>query len=63
VGLEATVGRVAKGQVADIVLLEADPLRNIRNTRRIFAVMQGGKLHSRKDLDRMLDGVRREVSR
>jgi len=63
VGLEATVGRVAKGQVADIVLLEADPLRNIRNTRRIFAVMQAGRLHSRKDLDLMLEGVRREVSR
>ncbi|MEO5814831.1 MAG: hypothetical protein ABIT20_06080 [Gemmatimonadaceae bacterium] len=44
----ATVGpaRSAKleGKVADLVLLDANPLDNIRNTRAIFGVIQGGRL-------------------
>ncbi|HVF39095.1 MAG TPA: amidohydrolase family protein [Gemmatimonadaceae bacterium] len=61
-GLDSMVGRIVKGQVADIVLLDADPLADINNTRRIFAVMQAGRLHSRRDLDAMLENVRRVVA-
>ncbi|MYB19046.1 MAG: amidohydrolase family protein [Holophagales bacterium] len=35
-------GSVAEGNAADLVLLSADPLANIRNTRRIDRVMQAG---------------------
>ena len=37
-------GTIAKGKMADLVLLEADPLADIANTRKIEAVVLGGKL-------------------
>jgi imidazolonepropionase-like amidohydrolase len=37
------VGILAKGRVADIVLLDEDPVRNIRNTQKIFKVIKSGK--------------------
>ena len=36
------MGRIAPGMVADLVLLDANPLQDIRNTRRIEAVMVDG---------------------
>jgi imidazolonepropionase-like amidohydrolase len=38
-----TLGTVAEGKVADLVLLEADPLKDIRNTEKIAAVILGGR--------------------
>ena len=40
---------------ADIVLLDANPLEDIRNTRKIHAVILGGRLFSRRELDDMVD--------
>ena len=42
--LEKTQGSLEKGKVADAVLLDANPLENIANTRRISAVILRGKL-------------------
>jgi imidazolonepropionase-like amidohydrolase len=42
-GLSATVGALAPGQAADLVVLDADPLLDIGNTRRIHAVMLNGR--------------------
>jgi imidazolonepropionase-like amidohydrolase len=53
-GLEATSGTVAPGRRADLVLLAADPTRDIRNTRRIDAVLLGGRVLRRADLDALL---------
>jgi imidazolonepropionase-like amidohydrolase len=39
------IGGLSPGMQADLVLLEADPLADILNTRRIRAVMRGGVLH------------------
>ena len=36
-------GSIAPGKRADLVVLEADPLRDIRNTRRIRYVVLGGR--------------------
>lgn len=60
--LDDRIGTLAAGKVADIVLLDADPLADIRNTRRIFAVVQGRRLFSRPDLDRLLADVRAAVA-
>jgi imidazolonepropionase-like amidohydrolase len=48
-------GVAETGHVADLVLLEANPLQDIRNTDRIFAVVVGGRFYSRQALDKMLE--------
>ena len=53
-GLIDMVGTVEIGKKADLVLLEANPLENISNTRRITAVIVNGKLIPRVSLDKML---------
>ncbi|PYP40324.1 MAG: hypothetical protein DMD43_08700 [Gemmatimonadetes bacterium] len=42
--MQDSVGTVAPGRLADLVLLDADPLADIRNTRRVHAVVADGRL-------------------
>jgi imidazolonepropionase-like amidohydrolase len=49
-----SAGTIAAGRVADVVLLEADPLTDIRNTRRIAAVVANGRLFDAAGLDAIL---------
>jgi imidazolonepropionase-like amidohydrolase len=49
-----SMGTIAVGKVADLVLLEADPLRDISNTTRIRAVIARGRLYGRRGLDAIL---------
>jgi len=44
------VGTVEVGKTADLVLLDADPLKDISNTRRINAVVVRGRLFSKHEL-------------
>jgi imidazolonepropionase-like amidohydrolase len=53
-GVTDSLGTVAPGKVADLVLLDANPLADITNTKRIRAVIQGGRLLNRGVLDGML---------
>ena len=50
-------GTIEKGKVADLVLLNANPLDDIRNTQKIEAVIVSGRYFSRANLDKMLNGV------
>ena len=52
--IDKTVGTVAVGKRADLVLLDADPTKDIRNTERIHAVLLGGRLLRRADLDGLI---------
>ena len=61
-GLEPMLGTIAAGKLADVVLLDADPLADIANTRRIFAVVQNGRVFDRRALDALMQDVR-EASR
>src|SRR5579864_4128928 len=50
-------GKIEAGSVADLVLLNADPLQNIRNTGKIAAVIANGKYLDRADLDQLLANI------
>lgn len=52
-----SLGAVATGHVADLVLLDADPLADIGNTRRIRGVVLGGRWLPRDTLDAWLADV------
>jgi Amidohydrolase family len=62
-GAADTLGTVEPGKVADLVVLDANPLDDIRNTAKIRAVVRGGRYLDRGALDAMLLGVRRLVLR
>lgn len=54
---QSDVGTIERGKLADLVLLDANPLDDIRNVRKIHAVVANGKLLQRDDLQRMLREV------
>ena len=55
-------GVVKPNHVADLVLLDGNPLEDIRNTRKISAIVLGGKYFSRSDLDQMLAEVKQQAA-
>ncbi len=46
-------GTVDRGKIADLVLLDADPLKDIRNTQTLFAVVLDGRYYSRNELNKV----------
>jgi imidazolonepropionase-like amidohydrolase len=56
-GRQADFGTVEKGKIADLVLLDADPTTDIRNTRKIAAVVANGRYFPREKLDGILADV------
>ncbi len=59
-GWQSEMGSVETGKIADLILLEGNPLQDIGNTRRIAGVFAQGRYYSRQDLDRMTGG--REIA-
>jgi imidazolonepropionase-like amidohydrolase len=47
-GVQSSYGTIAKGKIADLVVLSADPSTDIRNTTKIMYVIKGGKIHKRE---------------
>ena len=53
IGLAQDLGSVEPGKLADLVVLDADPLAGIRATNRIRYVMKNGELFDGATLDRV----------
>jgi len=53
IGREADLGSLEPGKMADLVVLDRNPLTDIRNTLSISSVMQGGRLYDAATLDEL----------
>lgn len=49
-GLDHELGSITRGKVADLIVLNADPLADIRNTADILYVMKAGRLYDDETL-------------
>ncbi len=61
-GLQNEYGAVAEHKKADLLILNANPLVEIQNTRTIDGFIRNGKYLDRKNLDNLLQHVLKEIS-
>lgn len=59
-GLDKDLGSIEPGKLADVVVLDANPLESIRNSTAIYRVIQNGRVYDGKTLDQLApDGKKR----
>ncbi|MDQ3247335.1 MAG: amidohydrolase family protein [Pseudomonadota bacterium] len=57
-GMDRDIGSLEVGKLADLVVLDANPLDNIRNSDKVSQVMLGGRLYDAATLNERVTGTR-----
>jgi imidazolonepropionase-like amidohydrolase len=60
-GMDADLGSLEPGKLADLVVLDADPLADIRNSTKLRYVMANGRLYEAATLDQVAPEERRRA--
>ncbi len=61
-GYQADVGSLEVGKLADLVVLDADPTQDIRNSDKVSKVMLGGHLYDAATLNEEVTGTRKRAA-
>lgn len=61
-GMQHELGTIETGKIADLVLVDRNPLENIAHARAIDTVIANGRMYRRKDLEAMLAFTRKQAT-
>jgi len=59
--LTDSLGTVEKGKIADLIILNRNPIDDISATQKIFAVIRNGQLISKKQLEKVKNNLKKNI--